>query len=195
MDIKDNTYDGSQPLDNDRWELLVNLRIKHPESPNHEVYGMAGYKQTGENADKAYRRLWRGNDVVQKRYDYLIDKHNQELERSGFISREKMLADALYMKALAMGKLPVKYVSKHSKKYRDDDDNERYDEWFDEHEMYTHDIKAFTPLWDKIMTAMAYYPKDTEVDITDPKYLAKIFKKLPQEKLEVLLSELASKSD
>jgi phage terminase small subunit len=86
-------YNGSQPLDNDRWELLVNLRIKHPDKPNREIYNMAGYKQTGENAKRAYERLWRTNDVLQVRYDYLIEKHNLELEREGFISREKWLSE------------------------------------------------------------------------------------------------------
>lgn len=188
--------DYSVPLKNKKHELFcINLLTMKPS----EAYTEAGYKQTGKHAKDSASRLLTANDSVLARYRYLSDKHNLELEEKGFISRERMLKNGLHMLNATMGKVPIKMAAKHREhEFKESDDGSQkatdFHEYYTEEDVQCYDIKSFTPLWDKLMNAFDYYPKENEVDISDPIYLAQQLKKLPKEKLEVLMDEF-SKDD
>lgn len=183
--------DHSKPLKNKNHELFcINLLSMR----RSEAYTKAGYKSKGDNARKAAERLLSTNVDVLRRFEYLKNKHNMELEEKGFISREKMLSDALHMKNICLGKVPTKLVAKHKEhQFIEGPDGQiakDYHEYFTEEEKFIYDIRSFTPLWDKLMNALDYYPKvEEKINIDDPVYLAKIFKKMPKDKLKEFMEE------
>lgn len=139
-------YKGEYPLHNAKHELFaINLLTMK----QGEAYIQAGYNQTGDNAMKSASKLLSSNHEVLKRYEYLKQRHNEEMERKGFISREQMIANAVYAMNCSLGKLPVKKFVK-------------YADYTETVEVYEHDIKAFPNIWDKLMNSLDYYPKDKE---------------------------------
>jgi hypothetical protein len=132
-----------------------------------QAYTEAGYNQTGDNARKAAQRLMMSNDDVKQRIDYILDKHNKEMEEKGYISRERMLKNALHMMNATMGKVPIKLAAKHREhEFKTSDDGvtaKDFHEYYTEEEVQCYDLKSFTPLWDKIMNAFDYYPKENEI--------------------------------
>ena len=144
-------YKGDFPLYNPKHEAFVINLLTMKQG---EAYIRAGYNQTGENALKAGGNLLANNYEVSQRFQYLKKKHNEELEKKGLISREQMIANAIYAMNCSLGKLPVKKFVKYS-------------EGTETVETFEHDIKAFPAIWDKLMNALDYYPKDKENDKGD----------------------------
>lgn len=137
-------YKGDFPLYNPKHEAFVINLLTMKQG---EAYTKAGYSQTGENALKAGGNLLANNQEVTQRFQYLKKKQNEELEKKGLISREQMIANAIYAMNCSLGKLPVKKFVKYS-------------EGTETVEAFEHDIKAFPAIWDKLMNALDYYPKD-----------------------------------
>ena len=144
-------YKGEFPLYNPKHEAFVINLLTMKQG---EAYIRAGYNQTGENALKSASRLLSANGEVSQRYEYLQREHNKQLEKKGLISREQMIANAIYAMNCSLGKLPVKKFVKYS-------------EGTETVETFEHDIKAFPAIWDKLMNALDYYPKDKEKDKSD----------------------------
>lgn len=171
-------YLGDTPLENIKHEAFaINLLTM----TQGEAYIQAGYNQTGDNATKSASRLLSTNGEVLKRYEYLKEQHNKSLEKRGIISREQMIANAIYAMNCSLGRLPVKKIAKHKNTFYtdsyddlDEEDKKRIPKSADKknieisHEYYTqeeleeHDIKAFPTIWDKLMNALDYYPKEKE---------------------------------
>ena len=63
-----------------------------------------------------------------------------------------MVANAIYAMNCSLGKLPVKKFVKYS-------------EGTETVETFEHDIKAFPAIWDKLMNALDYYPKEIKEKI------------------------------
>ena len=104
-------YKGDFPLHNPKHEAFVINLLTMKQG---EAYIRAGYNQTGENALKAGGNLLANNYEVSQRFQYLKKKHNEELEKKGLISREQMIANAIYAMNCSLGKLPIKKFVKYS---------------------------------------------------------------------------------
>lgn len=155
-------YNGEYPLHNAKHEMFaINLLTMK----QGEAYRQAGYNQTGDNAMKSASKLLSSNHEVLKRYEYLKQKHNEELEKKGLISREQMIANAVYAMNCSLGKLPTKVLTKHRIPFfivDGEDKAKGFHEEVHEEEKLSHDIKAFPAIWDKLMNALDYYPKKEE---------------------------------
>lgn len=174
---REGPIDYSKPLKNKKHELFcINLLTMK----RSEAYTEAGYKSVGDNARKASERLLSSNVDVSERFDYLLKKHNKELEEKGIISREKMIVKALKALNISLGEEKIK----KSKVAQFEGEV-----FIKDIEVYSSNMSSFATIWDKLMNAFDYYPKEEEINIDDPVYLAKIFKKMPKEKLKEFMEE------
>ena len=160
-------YKGEFPLYNPKHEAFVINLLTMKQG---EAYIRAGYNQTRENALKSASKLLSANNEVSQRYEYLQREHNKQLEKKGLISREQMIANAIYAMNCSLGKLPTKVLTKHRIPFFIQDGDEKakgFHEEIHEELKECHDIKAFPAIWDKLMNALDYYPKDKKNDNGD----------------------------